>query len=113
MTRRWALPGRETESTLKKDEPLGVPNASPNPAEPVDDDTQLGIQAKPIGKDPSVEHDFKGVKDDPGTSTPVNTENSSLGGKYASQMAEFTKLAKSVLLAVEGELKTVPQSKFR
>ena len=63
----------------------------------------IGTQQSATGEDPSVEDNYKGGKDDPGSSHPARTDNSSLDGhKYASVTfkeahARSTALANSLL----------------
>ena len=46
--------------------------------------TNLGVQSSATGEDPEVEDDYKGTKDDPGTSHPADAEE--IGAKYSAYM---------------------------
>lgn len=76
-------------------------------AGPDQDDRQLniGTQQSATGEDPSVENDFKGDKDDPGTSHPADTED---GEKFGSlerdcEDADFMQ-AKTAALSLGNEI---------
>jgi hypothetical protein len=57
-----------------------------------DKQIQQGTQQSATGEEPKVEDNYKGTKDDPGTSSPVNAEET--GHKYGSmQVGALTKLA--------------------
>jgi len=74
----------EYESDIKQQQGApGVDSTSELSQEGRQDDAQLniGTSAKATGEDPSSERDFKGDKDDPGTSHPAKTED---GEKYSS-----------------------------
>jgi hypothetical protein len=62
---------------------LAVDNTKPGSQEGRQDDVQLniGTTAKATGEDPSVEDDYKGDKDDPGTTHPAKAND---GEKYSS-----------------------------
>jgi hypothetical protein len=73
----------EYESDVKKQQgALAVDNTPEMSQEGRQDEVQLniGTTAKATGEDPSSEHDYKGDKDDPGTSHPAKTED---GEKYS------------------------------
>lgn len=61
----------------------------------------IGTQQSATGEDPSVEDDYKGGKDDPGSTHPAKTDNDSLDGhKYASiaeGVAAHTAIANAIL----------------
>lgn len=74
----------EYESDIKKQQgPLSVDNAPEMSQEGRQDEVQLNINTKAtaVGEDPSVEKDYKGDKDDPGTAHPAKTND---GEKYSS-----------------------------
>jgi hypothetical protein len=75
---------REYEADIKKQQgALSVDNAPEMSQDGRQDDVQLniGTNAKATGEDPAAEKDFKGTKDDPGTSSPVKAND---GEKYSS-----------------------------
>lgn len=98
--------GNDDNATLKEQEALGVAKATPNTAgQQTDAQTNMGIQAKPTGEDPSVEDDYKDTKDDPGSTMPARTDNSSLNGsKYAGVRDSFTKAAADLTALLVQEL---------
>lgn len=74
----------EYEADVKKQQgALAVDNTPEMSQEGRQDEVQLNINtnAKATGEDPSTEHDYKGDKDDPGTSHPAKTND---GEKYSS-----------------------------
>jgi len=74
----------EYESDIKKQQgALAVDNTPELSQEGRQDDVQtnIGVSAKATGEDPANEKDFKGDKDDPGTSSPVKAND---GEKYSS-----------------------------
>ena len=74
----------EYEADIKKQQgPVSVDSTPEMSQEGRQDDVQLniGVKAKATGEDPSAEKDFKGTKDDPGTSSPVKAND---GEKYSS-----------------------------
>lgn len=74
----------EYESDIKKQQgALAVDNTPEMSQEGRQDDVQLniGTNAKSTGEDPAAEKDYKGDKDDPGTSHPAKTND---GEKYSS-----------------------------
>ena len=74
----------EYETDIKKQQgALAVDNTPELPQEGRQNDVQLNINtnAKSTGEDPAAEKDFKGTKDDPGTSHPAKTND---GEKYSS-----------------------------
>jgi hypothetical protein len=73
----------EYESDIKKQQgALAVDNTPEMSQEGRQDDVQLnlGTNAKATGEDPAAEKDYKGDKDDPGTSHPAKTND---GEKYS------------------------------
>lgn len=75
---------REYEADIKKQQgAVSVDNAPEMSHEGRQDDVQLniGTNAKATGEDPAAEKDYKGTKDDPGTSHPAKTND---GEKYSS-----------------------------
>lgn len=75
---------REYEADVKKQQgALSVDNTPEMSQEGRQNDVQtnIGVSAKATGEDPSSEKDFKGTKDDPGTSSPVKAND---GEKYSS-----------------------------
>jgi hypothetical protein len=74
----------EYEADIKKQQgALAVDNTPEMSQEGRQDEVQtnIGLSAKATGEDPSNEKDFKGDKDDPGTSSPVKAND---GEKYSS-----------------------------
>ncbi len=74
----------EYEADIKKQQgALAVDNTPEMSQEGRQDDVQLNINtnAKATGEDPAAEKDYKGDKDDPGTSHPAKTND---GEKYSS-----------------------------
>jgi hypothetical protein len=90
---------RENAADVKADQgPPAVDNAT---APGSQDDVQLniGTQQSATGEDPATEDDYKGDKDDPGTTHPATTED---GEKYGSltfkeARAKFVSTANAVL----------------
>ena len=73
----------EYEADVKKQQgALAVDNTPEMSQEGRQDEVQLNINtnAKATGEDPAAEHDYKGDKDDPGTSHPAKTND---GEKYS------------------------------
>ena len=73
----------EYEADIKQQQgAVSVNNAPELPQEGRQDDVQLniGTNAASTGEDPAAEKDFKGTKDDPGTSSPVKAND---GEKYS------------------------------
>lgn len=74
----------ENSSDVKKD----VPGASVDETKPGSGGSQddknynIGVNQAATGEDPAVEDDYKGDKDDPGTTHPADTER--IGEKYSS-----------------------------
>jgi hypothetical protein len=74
----------EYETDVKKQQgALAVDNTPEMSQEGRQDEVQLniGVNAKATGEDPAAEHDYKGDKDDPGTSHPAKAND---GEKYSS-----------------------------
>lgn len=74
----------EYEADIKKQQgALAVDNTPEMSQEGRQDEVQLNINtnAKATGEDPAAEHDYKGEKDDPGTSHPAKAND---GEKYSS-----------------------------
>ena len=73
----------ENESDVKDE--VGKPSVNSasdaKPGESQDQQVQVGTKKSPTGEDPATEDDYKGTKDDPGTSHPATTED---GEKYGS-----------------------------
>lgn len=81
---------RSSENTadVKKQIPAGgVDSATDNPPAQEDQQLDVGITSTATGEDPANEDNYKGTKDDPGTSHPAKTED---GEKYSSM--NFSKL---------------------
>jgi cell division septation protein DedD len=85
----------ENTSDVKKD--VGAPSVENAPTyswegkgsgKQMEHQMQIGAKHAPTGEDPSVEHDFKGDKEDPGTTSVMKADD---GHKYGSY--EFKKLA--------------------
>ena len=75
---------RENEADVKKQQrAVAVDNTPEMSQEGRQDDVQLniGVNAAATGEDPAAEKDYKGDKDDPGTSHPAKTND---GEKYSS-----------------------------
>lgn len=72
----------ENERDVKKDVPVNVEETGAIHADSDNDQIQLGTKKAPTGEDPASERDFKGDKDDAGTSHPANAEE--IGEKYSS-----------------------------
>ena len=75
---------REYEADIKSQQgALAVDNTPEMSQDGRQDDVQLniGTNAKATGEDPAAEKDYKGTKDDPGTSHPAKTND---GEKYSS-----------------------------
>jgi len=75
---------REYEADIKQQQgALSVDNTPEMSQDGRQDDVQLniGTNAKATGEDPAAEKDYKGTKDDPGTSHPAKTND---GEKYSS-----------------------------
>lgn len=75
---------REYESDIKEQQgALSVDNTPEMSQEGRQDDVQLNLNtnSSAVGEDPAVEKDYKGTKDDPGTSHPAKTTD---GEKYGS-----------------------------
>lgn len=75
---------RENEEDVKKDHPgAGVDHTSPGSGGDQDSHQyNIGTVQSSTGEQPSVEDDYKGDKDDPGTTHPANADE--VGEKYAS-----------------------------
>ena len=74
----------EYEADIKKQQgALAVDNTPEMSQEGRQDEVQLniGTNVKATGEDPAAEHDYKGDKDDPGTSHPAKAND---GEKYSS-----------------------------
>lgn len=74
----------EYEADIKKQQgALAVDNTPELPYEGRQDEVQqnIGTNVAATGEDPAAEHDYKGTKDDPGTSHPAKTND---GEKYSS-----------------------------
>lgn len=74
---------RENEEDVKRDVPASVDATTPGGGG--DEESKMpniGLHQTETGKDPKVEDDYKGTKDDPGTTHPANAED--VGDKYAS-----------------------------
>jgi hypothetical protein len=83
-TKKQARATRRTRRTLKKDVPgQAVDETDPKAAAIKTISNSTSVQNKSAtGEDPSVEDDYKGDKDDPGTEHPADAE--SVGEKYSS-----------------------------
>ncbi len=73
--------------------------ATPNQDEQDSVQLNIGTQQSATGEDPSVEDDYKGDKDDPGTSHPAKTEDGEKYGALSFKEAhtKFTAVANEVL----------------
>lgn len=78
----------ENSADVKKQVPAGgVDSSKESPPDQEGQQFHVGLKSSPTGEDPSHEDDYKGTKDDPGTSHPAKTED---GEKYSSM--SFNKL---------------------
>jgi hypothetical protein len=78
----------ENSADVKKQVPGGgVDSSKESPPGQEGQQYHVGLKSAPTGEDPSHEDDYKGTKDDPGTSHPAKTED---GEKYSSM--SFSKL---------------------
>lgn len=78
----------ENSSDVKKQVPGGgVDSSTDNPPKQEGQQYDVGISSAATGEDPAHEDDYKGTKEDPGTSHPAKTED---GEKYSSM--SFSKL---------------------
>jgi hypothetical protein len=78
---------KENEKDVKDTYPTGVDNTSPTSGGKQDSrQLNIGTQQSAVGEDPSVEDNYKGDKEDPGTDHPANAEE--VGDKYASVSTE-------------------------
>src|SRR5262245_4417272 len=67
---------KENESDVKEDHPgSGVDHVSPGGADEDKVMPNIGTRQSSTGEEPSVEDDYKGSKEDPGTSHPANAED--------------------------------------
>jgi len=97
--------GSEHTSDVNKDQGAPGVNQAADAKPGQQDDVQLniGTNQSATGEDPGTEDDYKGGKDDPGSTHPARTDNDSLDGhKYASlsltdALAAHTKLANDIL----------------
>ncbi len=97
----------ENASDVKKDVPgQAVDSTDPNSGGSQDDKQfNIGTKQAPTGEDPSVEEDYKGDKDDPGTSHPANADDT--GEKYSSmQLKQLLKVAESKAHNILADLAT-------
>jgi hypothetical protein len=91
----------ENTSDVKADQ--GAPavdstsEATPNQDEQDQHQLNIGTQQSATGEDPSVEDDYKGTKDDPGTSHPAQTEDGEKYGSFKEAHAAFNVAANEVL----------------
>ncbi len=95
----------ENVSDVNADQGSTGVNKAPDAQPGQEDSVQLniGTTQSATGEDPSVEDDYKGGKDDPGSTMPARTDNDALDGhKYASAslgacLAVHTQLADGIL----------------
>jgi hypothetical protein len=98
----------ENSADVKGQVPAGgVDSHNAKPPEQEGQQFDVGLKSTSTGEDPSHEDDYKGTKDDPGTSHPAKTED---GEKYSSmnfsQLKKLTeKKANAILATVAVELK--------
>lgn len=98
----------ENSSDVKAQVPAGgVDSHNAKPPEQEGQQFDVGLKSTSTGEDPANEGDYKGTKDDPGTSHPAKTED---GEKYSSmnfvQLKKLTeKKANDILASVAVELK--------
>ena len=74
-----STPPRRT--TVRRSTQANTAKATPNKDEQDSVQLNIGTSQSAVGEDPSVEDDYKGNKDDPGTTHPADTED---GEKYGS-----------------------------
>lgn len=98
----------ENSADVKAQVPAGgVDSHDAKPPEQEGQQFDVGLKSTSTGEDPANEDDYKGTKDDPGTSHPAKTED---GEKYSSmnfvQLKKLTeKKANAILASVAVELK--------
>jgi hypothetical protein len=81
----------ENTADVKEQEgPASVENAG-DPKGQMQYETQIGVKHAPTGEDPSTEDDYKGDKEDPGTTSVMKADD---GEKYGSW--DFKKLAAAI-----------------
>src|SRR6516225_6472644 len=84
---------RFKENTSDVKEEIGAPSVenAGDPKGQMQFETQIGVKHAPTGEDPAVEDDFKGDKDDPGTTSVMKADD---GEKYGEW--DFRKLAAAI-----------------
>ncbi len=85
---------RENEEDVKRDVPASVDETKPGSGGSEEDKMpNCGLHQSSTGGDPKVEDDYKGSKEDPGTTHPANAED--VGEKYGSyDLASLLKMHK-------------------
>lgn len=89
-----------TKDVKKAEGASSVENATaPSPTETQQDGVQYNIGTKQslTGEDPSVEDDYKGSKDDPGTSHPASADDGVKFGSFKEAADHATQLAHEIL----------------
>lgn len=95
---------KENEADVKKDVPVSVDSVSPGSGGDQDSkQMNIGTHQSATGEDPKVEDHFKGDKDDPGTSSPANSDD--VGEKYGSM--DFEQLSKEAVDHMEDVLASI------
>jgi len=92
---------KENEEDVKNDIPASVDDTSPNSGGDQDSrQYNIGTNQSATGEDPKVEDNYKGDKEDPGTSSPANADD--IGEKYSSM--DFESLCKLAFDKMESVL---------
>lgn len=79
---------KENEKDVKEVYPAAVDNTSPGSGGTQDDKAyNIGTHVSATGEDPKTEDNYKGDKEDPGTSHPANAEE--IGEKYSSMRTDI------------------------
>jgi hypothetical protein len=82
---------KENTSDVKDDVGAASVENAGDPKGQMQYETQVGVKHSPTGEDPSVEDDFKGTKEDPGTTSVMKADD---GEKYGEW--DFKKLAAAI-----------------
>lgn len=89
----------ENEADVKKQQ--GAPSvnstAEAKPGDDKDKTLNLGTKATLVGDNPAVEDDFKGTKEDPGTSHPAKTEDGQKYAAFRTKVQATVELSNSIL----------------
>jgi hypothetical protein len=82
---------KENTSDVKEQEGAASVENAGDPKGQMQYETQIGVKHAPTGEDPAVEDDFKGTKEDPGTTSVMKADD---GEKYGEW--DFKKLAAAI-----------------